>query len=102
MLISHAVSVCVGVQYGSHTLQEDTPVGHTVLTIKATDADDPESGSSFINFLISAGNDDDVFAVETDGKGVGQLVIAKVWYLCFPTETQTYTDDFMQPTDFDF
>ncbi|XP_062278507.1 cadherin-17 [Scomber scombrus] len=62
--------------YGSLTLQEDTAVGHTVLTIKATDADDPDSGSSFINFQIR-GDNDDVFTVETDGKGVGHVVIAK-------------------------
>lgn len=76
--LSSCFSVCVRVQYGSHTLAEDTPLGHTVLTIKATDADDADSGSSLIEFHISAGNDDDVFAVETDGKGVGQLIIAKV------------------------
>nr|XP_046254566.1 cadherin-17 [Scatophagus argus] len=63
--------------YGNHTLAEDTPVGHTVLTIRATDGDDPDSGSSRIDFHISAGNDGDVFAVETDGEGVGHLVIAK-------------------------
>lgn len=77
LLISHADSVCVGVQYGSLTLVEDAPLGHTVLTIKATDADDPDSGSSHINFEIS-GDDDGVFSVETDGKGVGHVVIAKV------------------------
>ncbi|XP_040899734.1 cadherin-17 [Toxotes jaculatrix] len=63
--------------YGSHTLAEDTSVGHTVATIRATDADDPDSGSSLINFHISAGNEDGVFAVETDGKGVGHVVIVK-------------------------
>lgn len=63
--------------YGSHTLAEDTPVGHTVLTISATDADDPDSGSSLIEFQISAGDNDGVFAVETDGKGVGHLVVVK-------------------------
>ncbi|KAM4580822.1 cadherin-17 [Odontesthes bonariensis] len=63
--------------YGSHDLAEDTPVGHTVLTIRATDADDPDSGSSLIEFHISAGDDDKVFTVETDGMGVGHLVIAK-------------------------
>ncbi|XP_026228820.1 cadherin-17 [Anabas testudineus] len=62
--------------YGNHTLAEDTPVGHTVLTIRATDADDPDSGSSQIQFHITAGNNDDVFAVETDSNGVGHLVIA--------------------------
>uniref|UniRef100_A0A3Q1GEG2 Cadherin 17, LI cadherin (liver-intestine) n=1 Tax=Acanthochromis polyacanthus TaxID=80966 RepID=A0A3Q1GEG2_9TELE len=63
--------------YDSETLPENTDVGHTVLTIKATDADDPDSGSSSIEFHISAGDDDGVFAVETDGKGVGYVVIAK-------------------------
>ncbi|XP_029360941.1 cadherin-17 [Echeneis naucrates] len=63
--------------YGNYTLAEDTPVGHTVTTISATDADDPDSGSAFIEFHISAGNNGDVFAVETDGNGVGQLVIAR-------------------------
>ncbi|XP_018541688.1 cadherin-17 [Lates calcarifer] len=63
--------------YGNHTLAEDTTVGHTLLTITATDADDPDSGSSLIEFHISSGNDGNVFAVETDGKGVGHLVIAK-------------------------
>lgn len=65
-------------QYGTYNLSEDTPVGHTVLTIRATDADDPDSGSSHIEFHVSAGDDDELFAVETDGKGVGYVVIAKV------------------------
>lgn len=63
--------------YGSHSLSEDTPVGHTVLTIRATDADDPDSGSSLIEFHITAGDDDELFVVETDGKGVGHVVVAK-------------------------
>ncbi|XP_029958165.1 cadherin-17 [Salarias fasciatus] len=63
--------------YGSHTLAEDIEVGHTVLNISATDADDPDSGSSLIQFHIAAGDDDGVFTVETDGKGVGHLVVAK-------------------------
>nr|XP_057940809.1 cadherin-17 [Doryrhamphus excisus]XP_057940810.1 cadherin-17 [Doryrhamphus excisus]XP_057940812.1 cadherin-17 [Doryrhamphus excisus]XP_057940813.1 cadherin-17 [Doryrhamphus excisus] len=63
--------------YGSHTLAEDADVGHTVLSVAASDADDPESGSSYIEFHISEGNEDEVFAVETDGKGVGHLVVAK-------------------------
>uniref|UniRef100_A0A8C5ECQ4 Cadherin domain-containing protein n=1 Tax=Gouania willdenowi TaxID=441366 RepID=A0A8C5ECQ4_GOUWI len=62
--------------YGSVTLAEDSPVGHTLVTIKATDADDPDSGSSLIEFHIS-GDEDEVFTVETDGKGVGHLVVAK-------------------------
>lgn len=78
---SSCFCVCVCVQYGDVSLAEDTPLGHTVLTIKATDADDPDSGSSRIEFHITAGNDDGVFTVETDGKGTGHVVIAKVRYL---------------------
>ncbi|XP_041648545.1 cadherin-17 [Cheilinus undulatus] len=63
--------------YGTYTLAEDIPVGHTVVTIRASDADDPDSGSSRIEFHISEGDDDNIFAVETDGNGVGQLVIVK-------------------------
>lgn len=63
--------------YGSHSLAEDTPVGHTLVTIKATDADEAGSGSSQIEFHISEGNEDGVFAVEGDENGVGKLVIAK-------------------------
>ncbi|XP_034553892.1 cadherin-17 [Notolabrus celidotus] len=63
--------------YGTHTLAEDTPLGQTVVSIRASDADDPDSGSSFIEFHISDGDEDGVFSVETDGKGVGHLVIVK-------------------------
>lgn len=69
------------VKYGNHSLAEDAEVGTTVLTIKATDTDEPDTGSSYIMFDISNGNDGDVFTVETDGKGVGYVVIAKVKYL---------------------
>lgn len=68
--------VCV--KYGNHTLAEDAAVGSTVLTIEATDADDPDTGSSYIMFNISEGNEGEVFTVETDGKGVGYVVITKV------------------------
>ncbi|KAM9805986.1 cadherin-17 isoform 1-T1 [Syngnathus typhle] len=63
--------------YGSYTVAEDAAVGQTVLAVSASDDDDADSGSSFIEFHITAGNDDEVFAVETDGKGVGHVVIAK-------------------------
>lgn len=75
--VNNEVPVFEENDYGSHTLAEDTPVGHIVLTIRATDADDPESGSSQIEFHISAGDDNEFFAVETNGTGVGHLVIAK-------------------------
>lgn len=56
-------------------------MGHTVVTIRASDADDPDSGSSLIEFTITAGDDEGIFTVETDGKGVGHLVVVKVPYL---------------------
>ncbi|KAK5922345.1 hypothetical protein CgunFtcFv8_019617 [Champsocephalus gunnari] len=63
--------------YGTQSLSEDIPVGHTVLSIKATDADDPGSGSSLIEFHITAGDDEGVFSVQTDGHGVGHVVVSK-------------------------
>ncbi|CAJ1062189.1 cadherin-17 [Xyrichtys novacula] len=63
--------------YGTHPLAEDIPVGHTVVSFTASDADDPDSGSSRIEFHISEGDEDGVFTVETDGNGVGHLVVAK-------------------------
>ncbi|KAM9852106.1 cadherin-17 [Aulostomus maculatus] len=75
--VNNEMPLFVKNDYGRHSLSEDTPVGHTILTISATDADDPDSGSSLIEFHISAGDDDHVFTVETDGKGVGHLVVAK-------------------------
>ncbi|KAM4735247.1 cadherin-17 [Anableps anableps] len=65
------------IYYGNHSLTEDAEVGSTVLTIKALDADEPNTGSSYIMFNISKGNEGDVFTVETDGQGVGYVVIAK-------------------------
>lgn len=53
-------------------------MGHTLLTIRATDNDEPDSGSSSIDFHISAGNEDRHFMVETNGTGVGHVVVAKV------------------------
>ncbi|TNN02563.1 hypothetical protein fugu_010050 [Takifugu bimaculatus] len=43
----------------------------------STDNDEPDSGSSTIYFNISSGNDDGFFTVETNGSGVGHVVIAK-------------------------
>lgn len=78
LAVSTRLCVCVSLQYGHYSLEENIPVGYTVLTLQATDADEPDSGSSRIEFLITAGNDGDIFSVETDGSGVGHLVIAQV------------------------
>ncbi|KAM6967481.1 cadherin-17 [Aplochiton taeniatus] len=63
--------------YGSLSLSEDTPVGFALLTVKATDADDPGTGSSQIQFHVSAGNDDGVFSMETGPNGEGRLIVVK-------------------------
>ncbi|XP_059922013.1 cadherin-17 [Gadus macrocephalus] len=73
--------------YGSLSLAEDSSVGQTVLTVKASDADEAGSGSSEILFEIT-GNHGDTFAVETDGNGEGRLVIVKpLDFEAFPTYT---------------
>lgn len=62
--------------------------------MKATDADDPGTGSSRIEFHITAGNEDGVFAMETDDNGEGRLVVAKVTsYWKTPTEGQISIGD---------
>uniref|UniRef100_H3DLZ2 Cadherin 17, LI cadherin (liver-intestine) n=1 Tax=Tetraodon nigroviridis TaxID=99883 RepID=H3DLZ2_TETNG len=75
--VNNEVPVFEKTDYGSHTVAEDTPVGHTLLTVMATDNDEPDSGSSIIQFHISSGNQDGYFAVETNGTGVGHVVVAK-------------------------
>ncbi|XP_011603960.2 cadherin-17 [Takifugu rubripes] len=75
--VNNELPVFEKADYGSHTVAEDAPVGHTLLTITATDNDEPDSGSSTIYFNISSGNDDEFFTVETNGTGVGHVVIAK-------------------------
>ncbi|XP_062322072.1 cadherin-17 [Osmerus eperlanus] len=75
--VNNEVPIFEQSDYGSHTLSEDTPVGHTLLTVKATDADDPGSGSSRIEFHITAGNEDGVFAMETESNGEGRIVLVK-------------------------
>ncbi|KAJ3597254.1 hypothetical protein NHX12_000782 [Muraenolepis orangiensis] len=59
--------------YGSLAIAEDTPVGQVMLTVRASDADEPGSGSSHIMFNISSGNHCDTFTMETDGNGEGRL-----------------------------
>ncbi|XP_028986162.1 cadherin-17 [Betta splendens] len=75
--VNNELPVFETTHYDNATLAEDTAVGHTVLVLRATDADDPDSGSSRIQFHITAGNEGDVFTVETDGSGVGYLVVAQ-------------------------
>uniref|UniRef100_A0A4X1U8A6 Cadherin-17 n=2 Tax=Sus scrofa TaxID=9823 RepID=A0A4X1U8A6_PIG len=52
--------------YGNLTLPEDTAVGSIILTIQATDADEPHTGSSKILYRIIQGDSDGRLEVETD------------------------------------
>ncbi|KAF3839785.1 hypothetical protein F7725_018502, partial [Dissostichus mawsoni] len=57
--------------YGTQSLSEDIPVGHTVLSIKATDADDPTAAAR------SSSSTSQLEMMKTDGQGVGHVVVSK-------------------------
>ncbi|XP_004850163.1 cadherin-17 [Heterocephalus glaber] len=52
--------------YGNLTLREDTAVGYTILTIQATDADEPFTGSSKILYQITQGDSEGRLGIDTD------------------------------------
>ncbi|ELK32208.1 Cadherin-17 [Myotis davidii] len=65
-------------KYGNLTLAEDTAVGSTILTIQATDADEPFTGSSKILYRITQGDDEGRLGVDTDPqKNTGYVIIKK-------------------------
>ena len=60
-------------------MPENAQPGTSLLTIKATDADDPGSGSSKVLYEIAAGDPNEVFTIKADETtGEGILSIAKV------------------------
>ncbi|KAF4075931.1 hypothetical protein AMELA_G00224540 [Ameiurus melas] len=64
--------------YGRYSVPELAEVGTTLLTINATDADDPGTGSSKVEYHITAGDPDNVFAIEVDdATGEGRVYIAR-------------------------
>ncbi|KAI5092270.1 cadherin-17 precursor [Silurus meridionalis] len=64
--------------YGRHSVPELAEVGTILLTITATDDDDPGTGSSKLEYHISAGDPDNVFAIDVvDATGEGKLYIAR-------------------------
>lgn len=68
-------------QYGEVTTAEDTELGTSLLSVIATDADDPGTGSSKVVYHIQSGDPDQVFAInnsETNGQHIGRLYIARV------------------------
>ncbi|XP_019486198.1 PREDICTED: cadherin-17 [Hipposideros armiger] len=52
--------------YGNITLAEDTAVGSIILTIQATDADEPFTGSSKILYRIRQGDSEGRLEIDTD------------------------------------
>ncbi|XP_017309344.1 cadherin-17 [Ictalurus punctatus] len=64
--------------YGRYSVPELAEVGTTLLTITAMDADDPGTGSSKVEYHITAGDPDNVFAIEVDdATGQGRVYIAR-------------------------
>ncbi|XP_063673391.1 cadherin-17 isoform X2 [Pan troglodytes] len=64
--------------YGNLTLAEDTNVGSTILTIQATDADEPFTGSSKILYHIKKGDSEGRLGVDTDPHtNTGYVIIKK-------------------------
>lgn len=63
--------------YGNLTLPEDTAVGSTILTIQATDADEPFTGSSRILYRITQGDNEGRLGIVTDPQTNAGYVIVK-------------------------
>jgi hypothetical protein len=66
-------------QYGNLTLPEDTAIGTIILTIQATDDDEPFTGSSRILYRIIQGDSEGRLGVDTDPQtNAGYVMIKKV------------------------
>uniref|UniRef100_A0A8C6J409 Uncharacterized protein n=1 Tax=Melopsittacus undulatus TaxID=13146 RepID=A0A8C6J409_MELUD len=52
--------------YHNVTVAEDLPVGTVILEIKATDGDEPGTGSSYIIYQVKEGDPNNTFFIETD------------------------------------
>ncbi|XP_057196570.1 cadherin-17 [Triplophysa rosa] len=64
--------------YGTYSVPELAELGTTLLTIKATDADDPGTGSSKVEYHITAGDPHNLFAIKLDETtGEGTVYIAQ-------------------------
>lgn len=75
----HCVLPLFPSQYGNLTFSEDTAVGSTILTIQATDADEPFTGSSKILYRITQGDKEGRLAIDTDPHtNAGYVTIKKV------------------------
>ncbi|XP_073703597.1 cadherin-17 [Garra rufa] len=64
--------------YGIYSVPELAEVGTTLLTIKATDADEPGTGSSKVEYQIVDGDPHNLLAIEVDeATGEGRVYIAR-------------------------
>ncbi|XP_026084247.1 cadherin-17-like [Carassius auratus] len=76
--INNEIPVFEKKDYGTHSVPELAEVGTTLLTIKATDADDPGTGSSKVEYLITAGDPHNLIAIEVnEATGEGRVYIAR-------------------------
>uniref|UniRef100_A0A9L0RUH2 Cadherin-17 n=2 Tax=Equus TaxID=9789 RepID=A0A9L0RUH2_HORSE len=63
--------------YGNLTLAEDIAVGSIILTIQATDADEPFTGSSKILYRITEGDSEGRLGIDTDPQTNAGYVMVK-------------------------
>lgn len=64
--------------YGNLTLSEDAVIGSVILTIQATDDDEPFTGSSKILYRIIQGDNEGRLGIETDPQtNAGYVMIKK-------------------------
>ncbi|KAK7147325.1 hypothetical protein R3I94_009993 [Phoxinus phoxinus] len=76
--INNEIPVFEKKDYGTYSVPELAEVGTTLVIIKATDADDPGTGSSRVEYHISAGDPHNLLAIEVDeATGAGRVYIAR-------------------------
>uniref|UniRef100_A0A8C1YI84 Cadherin 17, LI cadherin (liver-intestine) n=1 Tax=Cyprinus carpio TaxID=7962 RepID=A0A8C1YI84_CYPCA len=76
--INNKIPVFEKKDYGTHSVPELAEVGTTLLTIKATDEDDPGTGSSKVEYHITAGDPHNLVAIEVDeATGEGRVYVAR-------------------------
>ncbi|KAJ8290986.1 hypothetical protein GJAV_G00019970 [Gymnothorax javanicus] len=65
--INNEIPVFEKNDYGKIETPEDSPPGTTLLTVHATDADDPGTGSSKVEYHITDGDQDGNFGIDEEG-----------------------------------
>ncbi|XP_052003519.1 cadherin-17-like [Xyrauchen texanus] len=76
--INNEIPVFEKNDYGIYSVPELADIGTSLLTIKATDEDDPGTGSSKVEYHITGGDPQNLFAIEVDeATGEGRVYIAQ-------------------------